>query len=255
MPPSASATRRATIADLAMTSGLMSVEALSERFDVTSSTIRRDLARLVAEGRVARTYGGAIPTGVHSESTLPQRRGEAHAEKAAIARWAAEQVDSGDTVLLDAGSTVAELADLLRPVDDLTVGTVSLSVVSALSDAAGVTVECLGGTLRPLSQGFYGPLAEAALERMTFDSVFLGTDGVSLEGEICEADLAQTRLKEMMIRRSEKVFVLAHGTKIGLTPFHATLRLSPPWTLVTDSSAPADKVDELRSLGVSVVVI
>jgi DeoR/GlpR family transcriptional regulator of sugar metabolism len=254
MPPSAGVTRRASIVDLATTSGLMSVEDLSERFEVTPSTIRRDLARLMAEGRVARTYGGAMPMSGHAEPTLPQRRAEAHDEKTAIARWAATRVEGGDTVLLDAGSTVAILAGQLRSATDLTVATVSLSVVSALSEAEGVAVECLGGTLRRISQGFYGPLAEAALERMTFDAVFLGTDGVSADGEICEADLQQTRLKEIMVRRSERVFVLAHGAKIGVRPFHAWLRLDRPWTLVTDGSAPADLLERLRDRGVSVVV-
>ncbi|MGI4894142.1 MAG: hypothetical protein ACRYF3_03395, partial [Janthinobacterium lividum] len=63
------------------------------------------------------------------------------------------------------------------------------------------------------------------------------------------------RLKELMVRRAERVYVLAHGAKIGLRPFHAWYRMPLPWTLVTDASAPAERVAGLRALGVEVVVV
>ncbi|NQX25749.1 DeoR/GlpR transcriptional regulator [Microbacteriaceae bacterium VKM Ac-2854] len=255
MPSQATESRRSAIVDLALSAGLASVEELSTRFGVTSSTIRRDLARLTTEGRIARTYGGAIAVIAHAEPTLRQRRGEAHDAKVAIGRWAASQVHPGDTVILDAGSTVGAMAEALRGARDLTVATVSLTVIDELAESEGVVLECLGGRLRTVSGGFVGPLAEAALERMTGDAVFLGTDGVSAEGEICEADLQQTRLKEIMVRRAERVFVLAHGGKIGIAPFHAWLRIPPPWTLVTDATADEECVAALRERGVEVVVV
>jgi DeoR/GlpR family transcriptional regulator of sugar metabolism len=127
---------------------------------------------------------------------------EAYAHKRAIARWAAAQVQPGETVLLDAGSTVGALARELRTAKELTVATTGLTALHELADVETVHVECLGGTLRPLSQAFVGPLTEAALERMTFDRVFLSADGVTADGGICEADLRQTRLKELMARRA-----------------------------------------------------
>jgi DeoR/GlpR family transcriptional regulator of sugar metabolism len=74
-----------------------------------------------------------------------------------------------------------------------------------LAEAGGIEVDCLGGRLRSLSQSFVG-LAEAALERKSFDRVFLGADAVTAEHGICEADHAQTRLKELMARRGNSVF-------------------------------------------------
>lgn len=247
--------RRDDIVELAHTNGFTSVEELSERFSVTVSTIRRDLARLTTEGRLTRTFGGAMPRIAHAESSLPQRLGEAHAAKIAIGRWAASQVHPGDTVLLDAGSTVLALAESMRDASDVTVATISLSVLTELADREGVSVLSLGGTLRKMSQGFVGPFAEAALERITCDAVFLGTDGVSEDGSICEAAHEQTRLKEVMIRRAAKVYVLAHGAKVGAKPFHAWLRVPTPWTLVTDESAPEAVTRELRARGVTVVEV
>lgn len=253
MPARESQRRRDEIVRLATTSGLASVDELSQTFGVTASTIRRDLALLTSEGRLARTYGGAMALTAHPETSLRQRIGEAFAAKHAIARLAAAEVGPGETVLLDAGSTVGALAHELRSVPGLTAVTVGLTALHELGDVESITVHCLGGTLRPLSQGFVGPLAEAALERLTFDRAFLGADGVTAEG-LCEADLAQTRLKELMARRATDVHVLAHGAKLGRRPFHAWARLDPGWTLVTDASAEPEHVERLRGAGVTVLV-
>jgi DeoR/GlpR family transcriptional regulator of sugar metabolism len=255
MPALGSHARRDRIVHLATTTGLANVEELSQLFEVTPSTIRRDLARLTADGRLARTYGGAMAIAAHPEASLRQRTGEGFEAKRAIARWAAGQVQTGETLLLDAGSTVGALAHRLRTIRtrELTVVTTGLTTLQELSDVGDVHVECLGGTLRPLSGGFVGPLTEAALERMTFDRVFLGTDGISPEYGICEADLRQTRLKELMARRSERVYVLAHAAKLGRRPFHAWAALPDGWTLVTDTEADQDIVTALRKRGTAVI--
>lgn len=246
--------RRDQIVRLATETGLASVDELSTMFGVTPSTIRRDLALLTSEGRLARTYGGAIAVNAHPESSLRQRIGESFDAKRAIAAWAAKQIQTGETILLDAGSTVGALAHELRTAELLTVATTGMTALQELADVESVHVECLGGTLRPLSQGFVGPLTESALERMTFDRVFLGTDGINADGDICEADLRQTRLKELMARRADKVYVLAHAAKLNQRPFHAWATLPLPWTLVTDTAADTDVVERLRAKGIDVVV-
>ncbi len=253
MPNRGSRARRDEIVRLATTSGLASVPELSHAFGVTPSTIRRDLAVLTADGRLARTYGGAMPLVMHPESSLGQRRAEAFEAKQHIARYAAALINPGETVMLDAGSTLGALAHELSTAEDLTVVTTGLTALQELAGAPGVTVHCLGGTLRPLSQGFVGPIAEAALERMSFDRVFLGADGVTTDG-LCEAELVQTRLKELLARRADHVYVLAHAAKLGRRPFHAWARLDPGWTLITDDTADPIEVDRLRGAGVEVIL-
>jgi DeoR/GlpR family transcriptional regulator of sugar metabolism len=250
-----STARREHIVSLAHSSGAANVEELAAHFGVTPSTIRRDLATLTRSGKVARTYGGAIALVGHQELSLRQRIGEAYEEKHGMARWARQQVQLGDTVLLDAGSSVGALAHELRQFNRLTVATASLNVVEELSDVEGITVQCLGGRLRTLSQSFVGPITEAALERMTFDSVFLGTDAVDPLRGICEADLEQTRLKELIARRADRIYVLAHASKIGIRPFHAWAALPKPWTLITDPSVTAEQRASFEGSGIEVVAV
>lgn len=251
--PSATA-RREEIYHLALTTGLASVEDLSARFGVTASTIRRDLALLNDQGLLARTYGGAMVLGAHPEASLRQRTGEAFEEKHAIARLAATLVRPGESIMLDAGSTIGALARELRSFQDLSVTTPGINTLQELADSQGVTLDCLGGRMRSLSRSFVGPLAEASLERMSFDRAFLGADAVSAEDGLCEADHAQTRLKELAARRSNEVYVLAHSAKLGLRPFHAWARLALPWTLITDDSAEQKHIDRFLEIGVAVVI-
>lgn len=250
-----SETRRTAIVRMAKTAGLASVEELSAQFGVTASTIRRDLGQLTAQGLMARTYGGAIAIEHQPESSIRQRSLEGFEAKRAIAAWAAAQVRNGETVLLDAGTTVGAMGEYLRDTESLTVVAAGLTALEALADADCVQVECLGGTLRHLSQGFVGPLAEASLQRLSFDRAFLGADAVTADFGICEAELVQTRLKEMMIERARTVYVLAHSDKLGKRPFHAWAPIPPGATLVTDSEASPDQIDRFEQAGIVVVIV
>jgi DeoR/GlpR family transcriptional regulator of sugar metabolism len=247
--------RREEIIHLATDTGLASVEELAARFGVTASTIRRDLTQLSASGRLARTYGGAIAVSRRAESSIVQRDSEAYEPKRAIARWAAAQVGTGQSLLLDAGTTVALVARHLPSGAALTVTTASLPVLGHVQPRDDITTLCLGGRLRSLSDAFVGPLTEAALERMSFDVAFLGADGVTSDGALCEAELEQTRLKELMARRSRRVFLLVHAAKLNHRPFQCWARLESSWTLVTDDGAPEQVVDEFRQAGRDVVVV
>jgi DeoR/GlpR family transcriptional regulator of sugar metabolism len=255
MPVRESQVRRTEIVRLAKTTGLAGVDDLAEQFGVTASTIRRDLAQLTAEGLLARTYGGAIAVHPHPEPSLRQRAVEDYEVKRLIAKWAAGQVKPGETILLDAGTTVGAMAEFLLEIESLTVVTAGLTALAALAEADAVRVECLGGTLRHLSQGFVGPLAEANLARLSFDRAFLGADSVTADRGICEAELEQTRLKELMMERAGDIYVLAHAAKLGQRPFHAWAPLVPGVTLVTDSSATDEQIAPFEQAGVSVVTV
>ncbi|BAH52959.1 DeoR/GlpR family DNA-binding transcription regulator [Rhodococcus opacus] len=245
--------RRSEIVRLARSIGLASVDDLSAQFGVTASTIRRDLSQLTSQGLIARTYGGAIALDPQQESSLRQRALEGFDAKRSIAEWAANQVRPGETILLDAGTTVGAMGEFLREIENITVIAAGLTALESLADADSVRVECIGGTLRHLSQGFVGPLAEAALQRVTFDRAFLGADAVTADLGICEAELEQTRLKEIMIERADEVYVLAHAAKLGRRPFHAWAPIPPGTTIVTDNSADHEQTAPFDDAGMRVV--
>ena len=193
--------RREEIYRLALTIGLASVEELSARFEVTASTIRRDLALLSGQGRLAPRTAAPwrwvrTPGGVAAAAHRPGVRAEAGNHPLAGIRGPARE-----NILLDAGSTEGALAHKLHGFEKLSGTSPRINTLQELADSEGVEVDCLGGWLRTASQIFVGPLAEAALGRRNFDRVFLGADAVTAEEGTCEADHAQTRLKELMAGR------------------------------------------------------
>ncbi|GLZ13918.1 DeoR family transcriptional regulator [Actinomadura sp. NBRC 104425] len=242
------AERRRLIEELVAARGNVAVEELAASLGVTQSTIRRDLALLTERGRLARTYGGAMPVTAAPEPPVGQRAHEHVAEKDRIARWAAAQIGDGESVLLDAGTTTGRVAHHLRSRTGLTVITNGLTAVTELADATEIDLVVLGGSLRHISQGLVGPLAELTLSRLTADRAFLGADGLDAALGICEASLVQTRLKEQMAERAREVYVLADASKLGRAPFGAWAALPGPWTLVTDHTADEERLAPFRAL-------
>ncbi|WP_029090131.1 DeoR/GlpR family DNA-binding transcription regulator [Brevibacterium album] len=245
--------RREEIVRLARTQGELSVDDLAESLGVTASTIRRDLARLTAAGDLARTYGGVIAVAAHHESPLAERTHEATEAKRSMGAWCARQVTAGSQILLDAGTTTAQIAWALRDTSPLSVVTTGLTPLQQLTGLDDTEVTLLGGQYREISQGFVGPLTEAGLEKLTFDAAFLGADAVTAEHGVCEASLQQVRLKELMSRRAERVYVVAHAEKLGRSPFHAWADLGPGWTLVTDDSATQEQTAQFTDRGIAVI--
>jgi DeoR/GlpR family transcriptional regulator of sugar metabolism len=235
--------------------GIVNVDEFAEQFGVTASTIRRDLAQLSTSGRLSRTYGGAIPVHGAAEPSLLARGAVAYKAKALIAAWAVSQIDPGEAVLLDAGTTVALIARNLPVNAGLSVTTPSLAAIKQVYGRDDLVVHCLGGRLRSLSDSFVGSATAAALERISFDIAFLGADGVLSNGEICEAEPEQTQIKELMASRSRRVFVVVHSEKLGSQPFRFSARLDCEWTLVTDAGASDEILAEFRANSIPVVVV
>lgn len=239
--------RRQTILGL-VSSGDANVEALSRHFNVSESTIRRDLADLATHGSILRTYGGAALLRDHGrEASLDERVHLHRLEKEAIARCAAMQIHDGDSLILDAGTTTTALARALAGRENLQIVTNNLSASAVLMREAGITLTMLGGTVRRLSEGTVGPLAEIVLSRLTVDKVFLGADGLAAGRGLCEASQEQAALKAKMINQAEKVYVLADASKLGYTGQQAWTPLERPWCLITDSSASPETLAAFRA--------
>ena len=142
----------------------VTVPEITERFAVSPATARRDLEMLASEGKVQRVHGGAIAIRrAPPEPPVLQRSLQQAEEKQRIAALAADLVADGETIFLSSGTTVMEVAYLLRQRQNLTVFTNSLLVISALADAPGVEVIVLGGVVRASESSLVGVLTLRAL--------------------------------------------------------------------------------------------
>ena len=214
----------------------VSVLDLSASLGVTATTIRTDLRELESGNFLLRTHGGAIEkpqTGF--ESKLREREVDNRAQKKQIAELALQQIENGDTILLDTGTTLRELAHLLDQRTHLTVVTNDLAIVGILEEFPGITVVVLGGTLRKGFQCTLGSSTQFGATKLTLDKGFFGTNGFSLEAGATTPDLGQAEVKQHMLSMVQKVFLLCDHTKIGLTSFAQFAPVDRIDTLITDS--------------------
>jgi DeoR/GlpR family transcriptional regulator of sugar metabolism len=230
-----STTRRDQILD-ALTGGEADVDRLAARFGVSASTIRRDLQRLSERRAIARTYGGAILVPDTEEQSLRKREGLHREAKEAIAEAALALLRDGETLILDGGSTVQAFGRRLRGRRHRII-TNNLTLIPLLADAPGIELIVLGGAVRPISMGTTGPLAEAALRRLTADRIFASADGVVPGRGLCEATLEQVSLKSLMMAQAAETVVLADASKLGRAGQPCWAPLPAAWTLITNAGA------------------
>ncbi|WP_066521010.1 DeoR/GlpR family DNA-binding transcription regulator [Curtobacterium ammoniigenes] len=229
------------------------VDDLASRFGVTASTIRRDLETLAQSGAIVRTYGGARAVGAHEQS-LREREQIAIHQKAAIGRLASALIPASALIVLDAGTTAGALARCIAHREDLTVVTNGLTTTRELEHSTGIDLVVLGGSLRHISSGLVGPIAERTMSGITADIAFLSADGVSADRGLCEQTPEQAALKRIMVENAQRVYVLADATKLGAETSHWWTAIEQPWTLITDSGADDAQLTRFREAGVEVMV-
>lgn len=233
--------------------GIDGVETLAEHVGVSASTVRRDLTRLQREGRIARTYGGALVQEVfHERSFLDSARLHA-GRKASISAAAAELVPAGATVFLDAGTTCLALAHVLAERGPSTVVTRGLEAALLLAKAPGLRVIVVGGQVQPLSHGVTGTLAEVALGRLAFDIAFLGADVLDVDRGLGEPTVEETHVKELAAARSGSVVVLADASKFEPANAPAWVRIDPSWTVLGDADVEDGTVAAFERAGIRLV--
>ena len=152
----------------------MLVSELSQRYNVTEETIRRDLEKLEREGFVKKTYGGAVLNkNIAVDMPLKIREKTNRREKQIIAQRVAGLVEEGDCIMLDSSSTSLMIAQALKKKEKLTVITNSVEVLIELSGSEGITVISTGGTLRDSSLSLVGKAAQDVLKRYNVDKAIL----------------------------------------------------------------------------------
>jgi len=212
-------TRVEQIIDLLSTQRKVTVAELTERFQVTRMTIRRDMNTLEQQGRITRTHGGAILAAPAVASFAFLDRRQTHLpEKLAIAEAAAKFVAPGMTVILDTGTTTLEVAKCLAGISRLRVLTSSLAIASEFFGSENMELTLLGGTVSDGSPDLTGLLTEENLKEFRADLAFLGADGVDAGGLYTEFQ-SIARVSQAMIASARKSILVATHSKFGKAAF------------------------------------
>lgn len=234
---------------------------LSHKHGVSEMTIRRDLKVLEEKGLVVRTLGGAIrwPPSLAEGTLLPWHRREkvAAAQKASIARYAAQHlVSDGDIITLEGGTTAGAMIEHLADKQDLTVVTNGFYTTGALLRwlPPATTVICAGGMLQRETTTFVGPVANRFFREFHARRLFLSATGLTLEAGATDPQMLETDVKRTMVESATEVIMLIDSSKFGVQSLMTVVELEQIDLLVTDSDVSEAIVQGLRARGVDVVI-
>lgn len=249
--------RRRRIREILRAEGRVTVEALATRFGTSQVTIRADLAVLETAGALTRTHGGALRRTEETDEPLDVKQLQHHDEKVRIAHAAAALIRDGETIILDSGTTTAEIARALRKLDlkSINVITNALNVAALLMDVPAVRLIVPGGILRRESNSLSGHMAEAALASLQADRLYLGADGIDPEIGVMTPHLQEAELNAQMIRISRQVVVVADSSKLIRRNISLIAKVEQLNMLITDRAAPEQAVEQLRQRGVEVRLV
>ncbi|MEU7871654.1 DeoR/GlpR family DNA-binding transcription regulator [Dactylosporangium sp. NPDC049140] len=249
------ADRVSAILDRVSREGSVDAGVLAEEFDVSAATIRRDLQVLEEQRLVSRTHGGAVAVDVAYELPVRYRTGQHREEKVRVAHCAAALLPHGPLTLgLSGGTTTLLLARLLASRVDLTVVTNALNIASELVLRPRLKLIMTGGVSRTQSYELVGPIADQALSGLNMQVAVIGVDGISARGGLTTHDEIEAHTNAAMIRRADRVMVVADGSKVGRLCLAGICPLTDVTTLVTDESADPEHVEAIRRAGTEVVV-
>ncbi len=250
--------RRAQIADLVRQQRTVRVPDLAARFHVSEVTIRSDLAQLEREGLVLRDRGGAVANTSNIGNMLIafEQRVELHTEiKQRIGAAAAQLVVPGDTILLDAGTTVVTMARHLTHLSGLTVVTNALNVAAEVGHTPGVQTVMLGGSINYDTFSTLGPMVEQELGHMVVQKVFLAAQSVDAGLGVTDTSLEIAQVKRAMVKAGRQVILLADASKWSRPGFIRVVPFAQIDTVISDDRLPEATRTTLHQLGIHVLCV
>ncbi|WP_321345428.1 DeoR/GlpR family DNA-binding transcription regulator [uncultured Draconibacterium sp.] len=247
--------RREKIFGMIREDGHAKVLDLSKIFKVTEVTIRQDLEKLEDEGLIIREHGGAYLKNISMNvQNIELLNNENMPEKESIAKKAVEMINDGDTIILDSGSTVTEIAKLISGFKNLTVITNALNIALILGADPEINLILTGGEFKAPTLSLTGQKAADSLEGLHVDKLFLATAGIALKSGLTYPSISDICVKRAMIESADVVYLVADSSKIGKSSFASLGALSLIDYVITDSKINEDYIDLFSRHDVKMII-
>ncbi|SHJ22967.1 transcriptional regulator, DeoR family [Clostridium amylolyticum] len=245
--------RQNNIAKLLKDKSSIRVNELSEIFNVSESTIRRDLQEMEERNLLMRTHGGAVGVNrTNFEPNFIDKKNEREADKVHIAEIAATMIEDGDTIILDSGTTTLEIAKRIKA-KSLTVITNSIDIAAELSLKEGVETIVAGGSLRVSTRAMVGHIAENTFRNFRVDKAFIGTNGISIEEGITTPNMVEAQTKKAMINCARKVIVVADSSKFTNVSFAVICPVKAVTSIITSEDIDKTIIKSFEEIGVDII--
>lgn len=246
--------RQRTIIELVEKTGFATIAELSQKFDVTTQTIRRDVNALCVAQALARFHGGVgLPNSVQNED-YTDRRTVLTSAKDDIGSIVSRIIPNHASVFMNIGTTTEAVAGHMLEHQDLRVVTNNLHIADIFSKVEGFEVMVAGGYVRGGDGGVVGEAAIEFLRGFKLDFGIIGISGIDPDGSLLDFDYREVRAAQAIIQNSRKTILVADHTKFGRAAMAKVASLSDIDTLVTDLPIPTAYQGVVRDSGVEVLM-
>lgn len=248
--------RRRDILEQVKESGEVLIADLSKQFNVSEVTIRNDLEYLERKNLVMRARGGALMVENHVgiDQSIMDKNKLHSLEKMAIGRKSAQLIKENETIILDSGTTTAEIAKNLENRGQLTVITNALNIVNVLVGQSNVNLIVPGGVLRQNSMSLVGPMAEKSLGNFFVDKAFISTDGLDTRQGIFTPNIEEASLNAVMINITREVILVTDSSKFSRKSLVFICGLDKIKTVVTDKGISNEDRKRLEDADIQVLI-
>lgn len=251
------AERQNQIVDIINQKGIVTIEELMERVNISKATTRRDINALSEEKRIIKIRGGAqsIIASAPFEPSLIARSLVNADEKKRIAMEAVKYIQPEDRVILDSGTTVLEVARLLSSFTSLTVVTNDIHIAAEINTNSTNHLFFIGGIIR---QGFcssYGFYAESMLKSLSVDKIFLSVDAIDPDLGIMSYTMDDINLKSIGIDKAKEVFLLCDHSKFCTQALFSVGMMDKITTIISGRELDPAITEKLRNNGKSIILV
>jgi DeoR family transcriptional regulator, glycerol-3-phosphate regulon repressor len=234
--------------------GSCSINELAGLFNVSGETIRRNAKHLVAEGLALKVHGGIVLPEQYKEPTIQKRMYQQKEVKMRIAAAVAQLLKSGDSFIVDTGSTTEYVAQALYQHKDLTVVTNSSYIANLLASQNRNRVFMAGGELRSHDAAAFGAAAIEFIQQFEISYAILSIGAIHQTKGCMDYHLCEAEFSKALIGQAETVIVVADATKFGQTRSIKVCELAQIDILVTDAPPPFELEQSLMDAEVQVIV-
>lgn len=242
--------RHTKILELLTENKKVEVTQLSKLLNVSQVTIRKDLDQLENKGLIQRLHGFAI---LNSSDDMNSRLAYHYDVKQKIAKLACEDVQDGETIMIESGSCCALLAlEIAQTRKDITIVTNSTFIADYIRKAPHIKIILLGGEYQNESQVLVGPMIRKCVETFFVDKFFIGTDGFSENSGFTGNDYMRSESVRDMAKQAKNVIVVTESAKfnqVGVVNLLPTHEIS---CVVTDQDIPQRSEEFLKEQNVIV---
>jgi len=246
--------RKAELVRLLQANDAIAIDDLAASAQVSSSTLRRELRALVADGVVRVNMGQVSFARPSKELPFVIRNVLNMEEKTRIAYAALDLIQNGDTIFLSSGTTTEKFAKLLPGRCRLTVITNGLRVVNTLVDKVGIELIVLGGIVRFGEHTLHGHLTEWGVNQFRADKFIYGIEAISLQHGLTHSQLLEVNIDRALADASSQVIVLGDHTKFDKVAPALVMPLEKVHVIVTDRDLAPEIVESLSAKGIKVLL-